>query len=203
VATCLFRKVVTTALMEPFKAALIEATHPTQFGSGEKAGGSQLIFGVKTLMESNPGFVCIGLDIKNASSYVGLGKGPGMQQAPFQCSEGMQQGAVESMILFTIIGPPREAFRALTNHARELEKAGLTLQLRKTKCYIDEKFRDGVFHNIRGQIEEGVIEDEEAGEHRGLRVYGIPLGTESFVDTYLKGERWNRQEPLQEEWIKQ
>ena len=60
------RKVVTTALMTPFKKAIIAATTPTQFGSGEKAGGSQLVFAAQPMLEANPSFVIIGLDVENA-----------------------------------------------------------------------------------------------------------------------------------------
>ena len=59
------RKVITTALMAPFEQAFIEATHPTQYGSGEKAGGSQLVHGVLNLMEENLDFTCGGLDVYN------------------------------------------------------------------------------------------------------------------------------------------
>ena len=81
--------------------------------------------------------------------------------------EGAQQGAVESMQLFTlgideannetneelkevggalmsgaddtyIIGPPEVAFRCLRKHKERLKKSGLELQLSKTKCYMKE-----------------------------------------------------------------
>ena len=45
-------------------------TKLTQFGAGEKAGGSQLIFGVQLLLEANPHFVVIALDIKNTFNEV-------------------------------------------------------------------------------------------------------------------------------------
>ena len=44
-----FRKVFTATLLEPFKQSIIDVTAPTQFGSGEKAGGSQLVFAVQLM----------------------------------------------------------------------------------------------------------------------------------------------------------
>ena len=88
-------------------------------------------------------------------SYVGLGGGPAMIRAPFNCEEGEQQGAVESMPLFTfstdnsnnatnaelrahggalvagaddtyLIGPPEVVFQCMRNHKeRLLVEAGL------------------------------------------------------------------------------
>ena len=84
--------------------------------------------------------------------------------APFKCEEGEQQGAVESMPIFTfgiddaniitneelrehggclmsgaddtyIIGPSEIAFKCLKEHKKRLEEAGLELQTTKTKCY--------------------------------------------------------------------
>ena len=65
-----FRKVFTATLLEPFKQAIIDVTAPTQFGSGEKAGGSQLVFAAQLMLEANPSFVAISLDIKNAFNEV-------------------------------------------------------------------------------------------------------------------------------------
>ena len=65
-----FRKVLTATLMHPFKQAIIDVTAPTQYGSGEKAGGSQLVFAAQLMLEANPEFACLSLDIKNAFNEV-------------------------------------------------------------------------------------------------------------------------------------
>ena len=64
------RKVITSALMRPFKQSIIAATAPTQFGGGLRSGGTILIFALMLLLESNPEFVLIGLDIENAFNEV-------------------------------------------------------------------------------------------------------------------------------------
>ena len=58
------RKVITSAWIEPFKMKMVEVTRPTQFGSGEKAGGTQLIFAAKLMMEANPTFVISSINRK-------------------------------------------------------------------------------------------------------------------------------------------
>ena len=89
---------------------------------------------MQLLLEANPYFVALGLDVENTfneamrkkileklwedkalrfmwyyfwrvktvKSYVGLSSGPKMIKAPFTSDEGEQQGAVESMSLFTL-----------------------------------------------------------------------------------------------------
>ena len=56
--------------MSPCKHVIIAFTKPTQHDAGEKAGGSQLIFGTQLLLEANPHSVIIELDIKNAFNEV-------------------------------------------------------------------------------------------------------------------------------------
>ena len=63
-------KVITSALLIPFKATIIYATKPTLFGSRQKAGCSQLVFDIQLILEANPSFVAISLDIKNAFNDV-------------------------------------------------------------------------------------------------------------------------------------
>ena len=63
-------KAVTSALLAILKAAIINTTKPTQFGSRQKAGGSQLVFGVQLILESNPLFVAASLDIESAFNKV-------------------------------------------------------------------------------------------------------------------------------------
>jgi len=64
------RKVITSALLALFKASIIESTKPTQFGSRQKLGGSQLVFSVQLMLEAKPSLVCVSLDIENAFNDV-------------------------------------------------------------------------------------------------------------------------------------
>lgn len=64
------RKVITSTLLAPFKQSIIDVTTPTQLGSREKPGGSQLIFATQLMLEANLDFLIISLDIVNASSEV-------------------------------------------------------------------------------------------------------------------------------------
>ena len=64
------RKVTTKALLAPFNDDIIEATKPTQFGCGESAGGSQMIFALKLQQECEPGHVLIALDVTNAYNEI-------------------------------------------------------------------------------------------------------------------------------------
>ena len=59
------RKAFTTALMAPFHQAFVDVTFPTQLGNREKAGGSQLIFGIQTMIKANWGHVALALDVEN------------------------------------------------------------------------------------------------------------------------------------------
>jgi len=91
-----------TALNKKDRAELSDQEKMDQYASGDPAGGSQLIFGIQLLLEANKNFCLMSLDIKNASTYVGLGSGEKLKAAPFLCEEGMQQGAIESMPLFNL-----------------------------------------------------------------------------------------------------
>jgi len=55
------RKLITKTLLKPFKEDIISTTMPTQCASGDPAGGSQLVYGVQLLMESNPNFCIVRL----------------------------------------------------------------------------------------------------------------------------------------------
>ena len=55
------RKAVTKALLALFEQVIVTVTKPTQYGIGEKAGGSQLVFDTQLLVEINPHFAIIRL----------------------------------------------------------------------------------------------------------------------------------------------
>jgi len=64
------RKAVTGVLFDPFLQDIIAETKPMQFGCGEKAGGSQMIFAISLILEACPDFVCMALDLKNAYNKI-------------------------------------------------------------------------------------------------------------------------------------
>ena len=80
------------------------------------------------------------------------------------------------------------AFRCLRKHKERLKKSGLELQLNKTKCYMKESRKNQAYHEAKGNIEEGSIKDDEGNILKGLRVYGIPIGSEEYVRQFLKEE---------------
>ena len=240
------RKVITSAWIEPFKMKMVEVTRPTQFGSGEKAGGTQLIFAAKLMMEANPTFVIGSIDVENSfnevqrqavlqtlwkeerlrdlwyyawrckecKAYIGLGSGPQMEKAPFTSDEGEQQGAVESMPFFCLgtdkpnndtnddlrkhggalmagaddtylIGPPEIVFPLIIKHKERLATVGLKLNVSKTKCYIHEDHRTIGYHELRGDIPEGYVDGNNSSKAYGIKVYGIPLGSNRYIREVL------------------
>ena len=59
------RKVITKALYAPFMEAIREKCDPCQFSIGTKGGGSQLVLAITLLLEANPEWVVVALDIVN------------------------------------------------------------------------------------------------------------------------------------------
>ena len=148
-------------------------------------------------------------------SYVGLGSGTRMVDAEFKSSEGVQQGATESSALFCIgldkanritnqelrekggflvsgmddtylVGPPDEVFAAVHRHKTRLADLGLVLAVHKSKCYLAAEQKDEIFHRQRGDIEEGYVEDSQGVRRFGLRVYGVPIGEDDFISSFLE-----------------
>lgn len=103
-------------------------------------------------------------------AYVGIGKGTALMTAPFQVSEGVHQGTVESGWIFSLgvkkpfqrcnrtlteqgggmtaiindnytVGPPEIAFAANRTLAEELKEVGLKMKNSKSKCHIGLAFR--------------------------------------------------------------
>ena len=156
------------------------------------------------------------------SAYVGMGKGTELTIAPFRVAEGTHQGAVESGWLFSlavnptfkmcdrmvaehggglvaimddnyITGPPAQAFEANKHLMAELKGAGLELQPKKSKCYIDAAHRDDEWDRMRGDIEDGILKTEKGEEvrvngdlARGMTVCNVPVGSNEFVLGYLE-----------------
>ena len=158
---------------------------------------------------------------KCISAYVGLGSSERMITAGFMSDEGEQQGSVESSVSFCItvdpvnratnddlgvnggfllagiddtylLGLPEHVFPTAMVHKTRLSTIGLTLNLSKTKCYIAEEYRTLRFHDLRGEIAEGFNIDATTGvRSRGFCAYGVPIGEDSFIATFLsnKGDK--------------
>jgi hypothetical protein len=147
-------------------------------------------------------------------SYIGLGNGTRMQDAAFLAEEGVKQGNVLAVFLFCLaldranlptdmelrrvggflgsgiddtylVGPKEEVFKALMRHKQRLKDLGLELHLGKTRCYIREDFKDVAFDLHRGDIEVGYMVSQEGSKEYGLKVYGVPLGSEKYIDVSL------------------
>lgn len=189
----------------------MDVTFPTQFGNGEKAGGSQMICVIQTLLEANPGHVALALVIL---TYVGLGKGHAMVQTPFVCKEGVQQGTLESGPTFTlcmddannatntelqshrgvllsraddtyIIAPPDVAFATLVRHCNRIATVGMQLNFGKTKCYIATEHHSQAFHVYRRYIVKSSLTNTTGISHHSITAYGIPIGSPGYVFAFL------------------
>ena len=86
-----------------------------------------------------------------------------------------------------IIGPPHISFSFLHRHKELVSLSSLSLQLIKTKYYIATEHRSPKYHIIQGHIAKGenINRDEGANNLRGIKVYGIPIGTTPFTSDYL------------------
>ena len=84
-----------------------------------------------------------------------------------------------------IIGPPDIAFACLRRHIERVAKAGLQLQMSKTKAYIHPAHRNTSYHTHRAGIEEGHAIDVTGVRSYGLKVYGIPVGLDRYIRAIL------------------
>ncbi len=116
---------ITKALGAPFMERIQSICDPCQFG------GAQITMALRLLMDANPDWVLIALDIKNAFNeimrqevldaiwglrplwyhnlrnkvvlgFVGLGYGPNMTKARFAAMESEKQGDMEAMLNFCL-----------------------------------------------------------------------------------------------------
>ena len=100
-----------------------------------------------------------------------------------------------------LVGPPEAVFQAESDHAQRLARVGLVLQPSKSKCYINPLYRDDDWHVARGAIQsddgswtggttEGSItftdDDGNSATVFGVKVCNVPIGTDEFVDVYLR-----------------
>ena len=143
-----------------------------------------------------------------------------MVTADFTSDEGEQQGAVESMPLFTLgvddannatydklrthggaliagaddtylIGPPEIVFPCIQKHRERVAVSGLKLNVNKTKCHIHKDYRNNEYHRLRGDIEEGHVVNINGSKSYGVKVYGIPVGSNKYIEHVL-GEQAKR-----------
>ena len=69
--------------------------------------------------------------------------------------------------------------------ADDLALVGLELQSANSKAYITEHLRDARWDELRGNVSNGTIEDQEGNTHFGIAACNIPIGTEGFIKAYL------------------
>ena len=84
-----------------------------------------------------------------------------------------------------VMGPPSVIFPASEAFAEDLKEIGLKLQPAKSKCYIDEAYRDDSWNRLRGSIPNGTITDAEGNVHHGISVCNVPVGHREYVREYL------------------
>ena len=84
------------------------------------------------------------------------------------------------------MGPPDILFEANNKFKEDLKEVGLELQLKKSACYIDEKFRNEEWHRRRGSLPEGKLDKDDPNcTDFGIEVCNIPFGIESYIKGYL------------------
>ncbi len=64
------KKVITKALYKPYMNKIKAGCEPSQFAVGTNGGGSQLIMAITLLLEANPDWITIALDISNAFNEI-------------------------------------------------------------------------------------------------------------------------------------
>jgi hypothetical protein len=69
VGECL-RRAINTALLADLKPACADYFWPQQVAVGVPGGISLLVFGVRALLEQNPGWVAVRIDIRNAYNEI-------------------------------------------------------------------------------------------------------------------------------------
>ena len=60
------RRVISQALLQPYKQDFITACSPSQLGCGVKAGSSQLLFSTQVMLEASPSHMVANIDVANA-----------------------------------------------------------------------------------------------------------------------------------------
>jgi hypothetical protein len=136
-------------------------------------------------------------------SYVGVGSGTYLRNAPFFSAKGTQQGAIEASPLFCLVlhatllkthnrlssqgggltaGMDDEYFVGQP-HQDSLREIGLTLRSDKTNIYIPESQRTPQLLNLCQEhgIQEGDTSLSPGHTARGLKIYGVSFGEPAYV----------------------
>mmetsp|Transcript_20120 Transcript_20120/g.23307 ORF Transcript_20120/g.23307 Transcript_20120/m.23307 type:complete len:91 (-) Transcript_20120:420-692(-) len=67
-----------------------------------------------------------------------------------------------------MVGRLEDVFPLVNKHKEYFEEIGLVLNTGKTKCYIREDFRNDMYHRLRGDDKEGIIELDNNDKCFGL-----------------------------------
>jgi hypothetical protein len=84
-----------------------------------------------------------------------------------------------------MIGPKKEIFEACKGFAADLTGIGLKFQLGKSACYISEQFCTTEWDSLCSDIPNRLIIDADGYVMFGLVVCNIPVGSMTFIKTYL------------------
>ncbi len=147
-------------------------------------------------------------------SYVEMGSGLRLTNAPFKIDQSVQQGAIKNSWFFAIacnkafqnlnnklaplgggvmaiiidyyiICPQKEIFEACKGFAADLTDVGLKFQPGKLACYIAEEFCTTEWDSLRGDTPNGLITDAHENSTFGLAVCNVPVDSEAFIKAYL------------------
>ena len=89
------------------------------------------------------------------------------------------------------LGPPAAVFAASDQLSTDLAKVGLALQPAKSCCYTAEAHRSDSWHELRGDVPEGVLKSGDTAvlvdgrRLHGLSVCNVPVGSPGYVQGYL------------------
>lgn len=71
-------------------------------------------------------------------------------------------------------------------HRDRLATVGLHLNLGKTKYWVTPEYRTHVFYVYWGDIAKYFLLDSTSLSHRGITVYGVPVGLQGYIFTFLE-----------------
>ena len=88
------------------------------------------------------------------------------------------------------IGPPDVAFPAALQMAVNIkEECGIDFRPDKSCAYMRDDMKPHNWDELRGNIPEGKIEDDDGSTYHGMSICNIPIGHPKYVETYLEKKK--------------
>ena len=87
----------------------------------------------------------------------------------------------------TLTGPIDPTLSILNTHASNLDTLGMTLNRKKTKVYLPPHLRtpDNIAKCEAQKLQLGTLEAEDGTITYGLKIGGIPIGDEDYIQLFL------------------